>query len=47
MKCVAAPMVGGLATSFALELLVHAVVLTIWKWPWGVKRRLRARGFRD
>ncbi len=32
MKRIAAPMVGGLATSFAMELLVYPVVYFIWKW---------------
>jgi Cu(I)/Ag(I) efflux system membrane protein CusA/SilA len=32
MKRIAAPMVGGLFTSFALELLVYPVLYAIWKW---------------
>jgi len=32
MKRVAAPMVGGIFTSFALELLVYPVLYFIWKW---------------
>jgi Cu(I)/Ag(I) efflux system membrane protein CusA/SilA len=32
MKRIAAPMVGGLFTSFALELLVYPVIYAIWKW---------------
>jgi Cu(I)/Ag(I) efflux system membrane protein CusA/SilA len=36
MKRVAAPMVGGLATSFLLELLVYPAVYLLWK-----KRELR------
>jgi Cu(I)/Ag(I) efflux system membrane protein CusA/SilA len=31
MKRVAAPMVGGLATSFLLELLVYPAVYLLWK----------------
>jgi len=31
MKRVAAPMVGGLVTSFALELLVYPALFAIWK----------------
>jgi Cu(I)/Ag(I) efflux system membrane protein CusA/SilA len=31
MKRVAAPMVGGLATSFALELLVYPAVYLLWR----------------
>jgi len=32
MKRIAAPMVGGVFTSFALELLVYPVLFTLWKW---------------
>jgi Cu(I)/Ag(I) efflux system membrane protein CusA/SilA len=32
MKRIAAPMVGGLVTSFALELLVYPAVYEVWKW---------------
>jgi len=32
MKRVAAPLFGGLATSFLLELLVYPAVYAIWKW---------------
>jgi Cu(I)/Ag(I) efflux system membrane protein CusA/SilA len=32
MKRVAAPMVGGLATSFLLELLVYPAIYKLWKW---------------
>lgn len=31
MKRIAAPMVGGLLTSFLLELLVHPGIVAIWK----------------
>jgi len=31
MKRIAAPMVGGVITSFALELLIYPVIFTIWK----------------
>jgi Cu(I)/Ag(I) efflux system membrane protein CusA/SilA len=31
MKRIAAPMVGGLFTSFALELLVYPAIYAIWK----------------
>jgi Cu(I)/Ag(I) efflux system membrane protein CusA/SilA len=37
MKRIAAPMVGGVVTSFALELLVYPVLFTLWKWHWEVK----------
>lgn len=32
MKRIAAPMVGGVITSFVLELLIYPVIFTIWKW---------------
>jgi Cu(I)/Ag(I) efflux system membrane protein CusA/SilA len=32
MKRIAAPMVGGLATSFILELLVYPAIYFVWKW---------------
>src|SRR5258705_13824315 len=38
MKRIAAPMVGGLATSFLLELLVYPVIYAIWKWRFEMKR---------
>ncbi len=38
MKRVAAPMVGGLLTSFALELLVYPVLYAIWKWNFEIKK---------
>ncbi len=37
MKRVAAPMVGGLATSFLMELLVYPAIYLLWKWNTEVK----------
>jgi copper/silver efflux system protein len=37
MKRIAAPMVGGLATSFILELLVYPVIYAIWRWRYDMK----------
>lgn len=37
MKRVVAPMVGGLATSFILELLVYPPIYEIWKWRFELK----------
>ena len=37
MKRIAAPMVGGIFTSFLLELLVYPVVYLLWKWHYEVK----------
>jgi Cu(I)/Ag(I) efflux system membrane protein CusA/SilA len=42
MKRVAAPMVGGLATSFLMELLVYPAVYFLWKWHADIKGRLAA-----
>ena len=39
MKRIAAPMIGGLFTSFVLELLVYPAIYEIWKWH-GLKREL-------
>jgi len=38
MKRVAAPLVGGLATSFILELLVYPAAYTIWKRRFDMRR---------
>jgi len=32
MKRIAAPMVGGLVTSFLMELLVYPAIYLLWKW---------------
>jgi Cu(I)/Ag(I) efflux system membrane protein CusA/SilA len=39
MKRVVAPMVGGLATSFAMELLVYPAIYYLWKWHSEVKHQ--------
>ncbi len=38
MKRIAAPMIGGLFTSFILELLVYPAVYAVWKWNFEMKR---------
>jgi Cu(I)/Ag(I) efflux system membrane protein CusA/SilA len=40
MKRVAAPMVGGLFTSFIMELLVYPAIYLLWKWRNEVKPAL-------
>jgi Cu(I)/Ag(I) efflux system membrane protein CusA/SilA len=40
MKRIAAPMVGGIFTSFILELLVYPAVYQIWKWNFELKKKL-------
>ena len=42
MKRIAAPMVGGVITSFLLELLIYPVIFTIWKWRWEVEPAVAA-----
>jgi Cu(I)/Ag(I) efflux system membrane protein CusA/SilA len=42
MKRVAAPMVGGLATSFLLELLVYPAIYKLWKWRSEVRHMAEA-----
>ena len=42
MKRIAAPMVGGILTSFLLELVVYPVIYEIWKWHFEVKPTLGA-----
>jgi copper/silver efflux system protein len=41
MKRIAAPMVGGLFTSFALELLVYPAIYATWKWRYDMRRGAR------
>jgi copper/silver efflux system protein len=38
MKRIAAPMIGGILTSFLLELLVYPPVYQLWKWNFEMKR---------
>jgi Cu(I)/Ag(I) efflux system membrane protein CusA/SilA len=38
-KRIAAPMIGGIFTSFLLELLVYPVIYETWKWHFELKRR--------
>jgi Cu(I)/Ag(I) efflux system membrane protein CusA/SilA len=40
MKRIAAPMVGGIFTSFIMELVVYPAIYAIWKWGWEVKPAL-------
>jgi Cu(I)/Ag(I) efflux system membrane protein CusA/SilA len=41
MKRIAAPMVGGIFTSFLMELLVYPAVFLLWKWHSEVKKAER------
>ena len=40
MKRIAAPMIGGIFTSFLLELVVYPAVYQIWKWNFEVKSQI-------
>jgi Cu(I)/Ag(I) efflux system membrane protein CusA/SilA len=40
MKRIAAPMIGGIFTSFLLELVVYPAIYEVWKWHFELKRRL-------
>jgi Cu(I)/Ag(I) efflux system membrane protein CusA/SilA len=40
MKRIAAPMIGGIFTSFLLELVVYPAVYEVWKWHFELKRQL-------
>jgi hypothetical protein len=42
MKRIAAPMVGGIFTSFILELLVYPAICAVWKWNFEVKKQISA-----
>jgi Cu(I)/Ag(I) efflux system membrane protein CusA/SilA len=43
MKRIAAPMIGGIFTSFILELVVYPPIFAIWRWHGEVKPEIRAR----
>jgi copper/silver efflux system protein len=43
MKRIAAPMVGGILTSFLLELMVYPAIYEVWKWNFEVKKQIAAR----
>ncbi|MBF0569567.1 MAG: hypothetical protein HQL18_02185, partial [Candidatus Omnitrophica bacterium] len=38
MKRIAAPMIGGVFSSFLLELLVYPVIYFIWKWNYEMRQ---------
>ncbi|MFZ2447339.1 MAG: CusA/CzcA family heavy metal efflux RND transporter [Syntrophobacteraceae bacterium] len=40
MKRIAAPMIGGIFTSFLLELLVYPAIYETWKWHFDLKKKL-------
>jgi Cu(I)/Ag(I) efflux system membrane protein CusA/SilA len=40
MKRIAAPMIGGIFTSFLLELVVYPAIYEVWKWNFELKKQL-------
>jgi Cu(I)/Ag(I) efflux system membrane protein CusA/SilA len=40
MKRIAAPMIGGIFTSFILELIVYPAIYEVWKWNFELKKEL-------
>ena len=40
MKCIAAPMIGGIFTSFLLELVVYPAIYEVWKWHLELKPQM-------
>jgi Cu(I)/Ag(I) efflux system membrane protein CusA/SilA len=43
MKRIAAPMVGGILTSFIMELVVYPAIYEVWRWYFYVRKEGRAR----
>jgi copper/silver efflux system protein len=41
MKRIAAPMIGGILTSFLIELVIYTPMFAIWKWNFEVKPKLK------
>ena len=41
MKRIAAPMIGGILTSFLMELMIYPPIFAIWKWNFEVKPGLK------
>jgi copper/silver efflux system protein len=41
MKRIAVPLVGGIVTSFLMELVVYPPLFSIWKWNWELKPAMR------
>ncbi|HEY3444468.1 MAG TPA: CusA/CzcA family heavy metal efflux RND transporter [Paludibaculum sp.] len=42
MKRIAAPMIGGIFTSFLLELVIYPAIYEVWKWNFEVKKQISA-----
>lgn len=41
MKRIAAPLIGGIVSSFVLELLVYPAIYEVWKWQFDLKHGAR------
>jgi Cu(I)/Ag(I) efflux system membrane protein CusA/SilA len=41
MKRIASPMIGGIFTSFIMELGVYPAIYAIWKWNFGLKKQIK------
>jgi Cu(I)/Ag(I) efflux system membrane protein CusA/SilA len=39
MKRIAAPVIGGILTSFLLELVVYPAIYEVWKWHFEMKKK--------
>jgi hypothetical protein len=44
MNRIAAPMIGGIITSFLMELIIYPPVFAIWKWNFEVEPKLKQQG---
>ncbi|MBI3951010.1 MAG: efflux RND transporter permease subunit, partial [Acidobacteria bacterium] len=44
MKRIAAPMIGGIFTSFIMELVVYPAIYEVWRWHFHVKKEAGLRG---
>ena len=44
MKRIAAPMIGGIFTSFIMELLVYPAIYEVWRWRFHLRKQTRASG---
>jgi Cu(I)/Ag(I) efflux system membrane protein CusA/SilA len=42
MKRISAPLIGGVLTSFLLELVVYPAIYVTWKWHAEVKKQVQA-----
>jgi Cu(I)/Ag(I) efflux system membrane protein CusA/SilA len=45
MKRIAAPMIGGIFTSFIMELLVYPAIYEVWRWRFHLNLKTAGAGF--